>query len=84
MQDRRCKPNTTGQILTEPLFDNTFLPTLKDGGKQLTFLPDWCRAEITEIQDLTYDVIPKLLLCEAIKELITKPTNRLKNNMRWF
>ena len=40
-------------MLTEPLFENTFLPTLKDGGKQLTFLPDWCRAEITEIQDLT-------------------------------
>ena len=76
LQDRRCKPNTIGQILTEPLFDNTFLPTLKDGGKQLTFLPDWCRAEITEIQDLTYGVIPKLLPCEAIKELLTKRTKR--------
>ena len=58
LQDRRCKPNSIGKILTEPLFDNTFLPTLKDGGKQLIFLPDWCRAEITEIQDLTYGVIP--------------------------
>ena len=75
LQDRRCKPNIIGQILTEPLFDNTFLPTLKDGGKQLTFLPDWCRAEITEIQDLTYGVIPKLLPCEAIKEL-TKRTEK--------
>ena len=74
MQDRRCKPNIIGQILTEPLFDNTFLPMLKDGGKQLTFLPDWCRAEITEIQDPTYGVIPKLFPCEAIKELLTKPT----------
>ena len=67
-----------GQILTEPLFDNTFLPMLKGGGKQLTFLPDWCRAEITEIQDLTYGVIPKLLPCEAIKELLTKPTTQIE------
>ena len=55
--------------------DNTFLPTLKAGGKQLTFLPDWCRAEITEIQDLTFGVIPKLLPCEAIKELLSKQLN---------
>ena len=54
------------------------LPMLKDGGKQLTFLPDWCRAEITEIQDLTYGVIPKLLPCEAIKELLTKQTEQQK------
>ena len=49
---------------------------VKSGGKQLSFLPDWCQAEITEIQNLTYSVIPKLLLCEAIKELLTKPTKQ--------
>ena len=76
LQDRRCKPSNIGQILTESLFDNTFLPTLKDRGKQLTFLPDWCRAEITEIQDLTYGVILKLLPCEAIKELLSKATKQ--------
>ena len=70
LQDRRCKPTNIRQILTEPLFDNRFLPTLKSGGKQLTFLSDWCRAEITEIQDLTSGVIPKLLPCEAIKTCI--------------
>ena len=37
LQDRRCKSNTVGQILTEPLFDNTFLPTVKSGGQQLPF-----------------------------------------------
>ena len=42
----------------------------------MNFLPDWCRAEITEIQDLTYGVIPKLLPCEAIKEQLTKPTKQ--------
>ena len=66
IQDRRCKPTSTGQILTEPLFDNRFLPMVKSGGKQLTFLSDWCRAELTEVQDLIYGVIPKLLPCEAI------------------
>ena len=76
LQDRCCKPDTIGQILTEPLFDNTFLPTVKAGRKQLTFLPDWCRAEITEFQDLTYGVIPKLLPCKAIKELLSKPTKQ--------
>ena len=76
LQDRHCKPNTIGQILTKPLFDNTCLPTVKAGGKQLTFLPDWCRAEITEIQDLAYGVIPKLLPCEAIKELLSKLTKQ--------
>ena len=35
-----------------------------------------CRAKITEIQDLTYGVIPKLLPCEAIKEQLTKPTKQ--------
>ena len=40
LQDRRCKPTSTGQILTEPLFNNRFLPTVKSGGKQLTFLSD--------------------------------------------
>ena len=74
IQDRRCKPTSTGQILTELLFDNRFLPTVKSGGKQLTFLSDWCQVEIKEIQDLTYGVIPKLLPCEAIKELLSKPT----------
>ena len=72
LQDRQCKPTTIGQILTEPLFDNGFLPTVKSEGKQLTFLSDWCQAEITEIQDLTYGVIP----CEAIKELLTKLTKQ--------
>ena len=75
---QRCKPTSTGQILTEPLFDNRFLPTVKSRGKQLTFLSDWCRAEITEIQDLTYGVIPKLLPCEAVKELLSKPTAQTK------
>ena len=49
---------------------------MKSEGKQLTFLSDWCQAEITEIQDLAYGVIPKLLPCEAIKELLTKPTQQ--------
>ena len=34
--------------------------------------------EITEIQDLTDSVIPKLLPCEAIKELLTKPTTQIE------
>ena len=59
IQDRRCKPTSTGQILTEPLFDSKFLSRVKSGGKQLTFLSDWCQVEITKIQDLTYAVIPK-------------------------
>ena len=42
----------------------------------MTFLQDWCGAEITEIQDLTYGVIPKLLPCESIKELLTKRTKQ--------
>ena len=42
----------------------------------MTFLSNWCRAEITEIQDLTYGVIPKLLPFEAIKELFSKPTEQ--------
>ena len=42
LQNRRCKPNTIGQILTEPLFDNTYIGKFSpegDGGSGRRPLP---------------------------------------------
>ena len=59
-QDRRCKPSNTGQILTEPHFDNQFITTGSDTGeKRLIFYPNWCKNKITQIENITYGVFPR-------------------------
>ena len=77
LQDKRCRPSNIDQILTEPLFDNRFLTTGNLGRKRLIFLPGWCKNRITQIQDITYGVIPEMLPSEAIRELLADNTKRV-------
>ena len=44
------------------------------GNKRLVFFPSWCKNGITQIQHITYAVIPKLLPNETIKEMLTDKT----------
>ena len=78
-QDRRCKPSNIRQILTEPLFDNRFITIRHNiGEKQLIFYPNWCNSNVivTQIENITYGVVPKMLPREAIGELLS--TNNIK------
>ena len=71
-QDRRCKPSNIGKILTEPLFDNQFITTGSDiGDKRLIFYPNWCKNKTTQIENITYGVIPKMLPTKAIEEFLS-------------
>ena len=60
----------------KPLFDNNFVARGNLGDKRLVFFPGWCKNGITQIQHITYGVIPKLLPNEAIKEMLADKEKR--------
>ena len=46
------------------------------GEKRLIFYPNWCKSNVTQIENITYGVVPKMLPTEAIGELLS--TNTIK------
>ena len=75
LQNKRCKPTNINQILTEPLFDNSFLTTGSLVEKRLIFSQTG-KNRINQIRHITYEVIPKMLPCEAISELLESTNKR--------
>ena len=76
IQDKRCRPTNINRILTEPLFNNTFLTTGSQFDKKLIFFPNW--GKINKIRQVTYEVVPKMLPVEAIKELLESNDKRIE------
>ena len=47
----------------------------------LIFFPDWGKKRINQIRHVTYEVVPKILPCEAISELL-ESTNKRRGGFR--
>ena len=63
--------------MAEPLFDNRFVTTGGLGEKRFIFLPGWCENRINQIRHITYEVLPKTLPSEAVRELLTDTSKRV-------
>ena len=82
IQDMRCAPASTAQILTEPLFDNRFVVNSKNNQNQLIFYENWCTAEISAVHQITYEVIPKIMPAEAISEILGEPLKKVEKQYK--
>lgn len=81
IKDNRPKPTNTGQILTEPLFDNRFIAQERENFNTMIYKSQWCRAGITEVRHITYEAVPKVMPPEALGEIVSEPTGKVQKEL---